>query len=105
MTHVQIIGTPCYAAPETFEGAAGKPSDVWGFGMVYVELCGGRRAWGSVCHYNELVAKLLLKTVPDFSHLSIQQQQISRACLTHDPKQRKTMQQILMMIRTSLTEH
>ena len=38
MIHVQIIGTPCYAAPETFEGAAGKPSDVWGFGMIYVEL-------------------------------------------------------------------
>ena len=38
MTHVQIIGTPSYAAPETFKEAAGKPSDVWGFGMVYLEL-------------------------------------------------------------------
>ena len=41
MTCVQIVGTPCYAAAETFEGIAGKPSDVWGFGMVYMELCGG----------------------------------------------------------------
>ena len=55
MTCVQIVDTPCYAAPEMCEGIAGKPSDIWGFGMVYMELCGGRRAWGSVCHYNELV--------------------------------------------------
>ena len=40
MTQVQIVGTPCYAAPETFEGSAGKPSDVWGSGMVYLELYG-----------------------------------------------------------------
>ena len=25
MTHVQIIGTPSYAAPETFEGQQGSP--------------------------------------------------------------------------------
>ena len=55
MTCVQIVGTPCYAAAETFEGIAGKPSDVWGFGMVYLELCGGWRAWGKVYHYNELI--------------------------------------------------
>ena len=36
MTCVQIVGTPSYAAPESFEGAAGVPSDVWGFGMVYL---------------------------------------------------------------------
>ena len=60
---------------------------------------------GEVCHYNELVAKLLLKKVPDFSYLTMQQQQICRACLTHDPKQRKTMEQLLMIIRTSLTEY
>ena len=45
MICVQIVGTPCYAAPETFEGTAGKPSDVWSFGMVYLELYGGQRAW------------------------------------------------------------
>ena len=104
MTNVQIVGTPCYAAPETFEGTAGKPSDVWGFGMVYMELCGGRRAWGSVCHYNELVKKLLLKKVPDFSYLNLRQQEICRGCLTHDIKQRKTMEQLLLMIRASLTQ-
>ena len=104
MTCVQIVGTPCYAAPETFEGTAGKPSDVWSFGMVYLELCGGQRAWGSVCHYNELVKHLLLKKVPDFSYLNFRQQQICRGCLTHDTKQRKTMEQILSMIRASLTE-
>ena len=104
MTCVQIVGTPCYAAPETFEGTAGKPSDVWSFGMVYLELCGGQRAWGSVCHYNELVKHLLLKKVPDFSYLNFRQQQICRGCLTHDTKQRKTMEQILSMIHASLTE-
>lgn len=105
MTHVQIVGTPCYAAPETFEGTAGKPSDVWGFGMVYLELCGGRRAWGNVSHYNELMAKLLLKNLPDFSHLSLQQQRICRGCLNYDSKQRKSMEEILIMIRASLIQN
>ena len=54
MTCVQMVDTPCYAAPDMFEGIAWKPSDVWGFGMVYMKLCGGRRAQDNVCHYNEL---------------------------------------------------
>ena len=101
MTCVRIVGTPCYAAPETFEGAAGKPSDVWGFGMVYLELCGGQKAWGNVCHYNELLAKLMLKKLPDFSHLNVQQQRVCRECLNYDPKQRKSIEDILIIIRTN----
>ena len=104
MTAVQIVGTPCYAAPETFEGSAGKPSDVWGFGMIYLELCGGRRAWGSVTHYNELLRKLLLKKLPEFSHLTSRQQEICRGCLNFDSKQRMTIDDILKMIRASVTE-
>ena len=38
MTQVGVIGTPYYAAPETFKGEAGTPSDVWGLGMVLLEL-------------------------------------------------------------------
>ena len=72
--------------------------------MVYLELCGGQRAWGSVCHYNELVKNLLLKKVPNFSYLNFQQQEICRGCLTHDIKQRKTMEQLLLMICASLTQ-
>ena len=78
MTCVQIVDTPCYAAPEMCEGIAGKPSDVWSFGIVYMELCGGRRAWGSVYHYNELVKNLLLKKMPDFSYLNFRKQEIYR---------------------------
>lgn len=104
MTAVQIVGTPCYAAPETFEGSAGKPSDVWGFGMVYLELCGGRRAWGSVTHYNELLRKLLLKKLPELSHLTSKQEEICKGCLNFDSKQRMTIKQILQMIRASVTE-
>ena len=104
MTHVQIVGTPGYAAPETFEGAAGIPSDVWGFGMVYLELCSGRRAWGNVSHYNELLQKLMLKVLPDFSHLSLQQQRVCRGCLNYDSKKRQSMEEILIIIRASLVQ-
>ena len=50
MTHVQT-------APETFEGAAGKPSDVWGSMLN----CVVDEEHGEVCHYNELVAKIVAK--------------------------------------------
>ena len=74
MTHVSLVGTPCYTAPETFEGSAGKSSDVWGFRVVYLELCGGRRAWGAESVI--IMSYILLKEVPLFSHLNSQQQEI-----------------------------
>ena len=35
MTQVQLVGTPYYAAPETYDGNVGKPSDVWSLGMIF----------------------------------------------------------------------
>ena len=70
MTHVQILGTLCYAAPEIFEGTAGKPSDVWGF---HLELCGRKRVFATTVIYKLLLKKCLI---------NFQNQQI---CPTHDP--------------------
>ena len=50
---------PYYLAPETFHGKVGKPSDVWSYGVVFLELFGGQHGWGDVEHHNELIGKMM----------------------------------------------
>ena len=64
MSNVAVVGTPYYLAPETFHGKVGKPSDVWSYGIVLLELFGGQRAWGDIGHHNELIGKIMQKEFP-----------------------------------------
>lgn len=59
MSNVAVVGTPYYSAPETFHGQVRKPSDVWSYGVVLIELFGEQHAWGEVKHQNELFGKIM----------------------------------------------
>lgn len=100
MSNVAIVGTPYYSAPETFQGQVGKPSDVWSYGVVLVELFGGQRAWGDVKHQNELVGKIMKKELPVMvSHLVPQWRELCMLCLNYEPSKRKSMEEILRAVR------
>ena len=43
---MDVTGTPYYSAPETYYGKVAVALDTWSFGIVMIELFGGRRAWG-----------------------------------------------------------
>ena len=101
MTQVQLVGTPYYAAPETYDGIVGKPSDVWSLGMVFLELYSGKHAWGEVTNHNQLVKLILTKQLPKMGHLDQVQQKICKACLIFDPKSRKSVHEVLQLLRTS----
>ena len=101
MTQVQLVGTPYYAAPETYDGIVGKPSDVWSLGMVFLELYSGKHAWGEVTNQNQLVKLILTKQLPKMGHLDQVQQKICKACLIFDPKSRKSVHEVLQLLRTS----
>lgn len=100
MTQVGVIGTPYYAAPETFKGEAGTPSDVWGLGMVLLELYGEQHAWGTVKSQQHLVGKIVTKQLPCIAHLDKTKQDVCRACLNYEPKARKSVQEVLQLLRT-----
>jgi len=98
MTHVSLVGTPCYAAPETFEESAGKSSNVWGFRVAYLELCGGRKAWGAESVITMSYSKDFVKRSTVVFTL---EQEICKGCLMFDPKEHKTMEQILVMLHAT----
>ena len=101
MTQVGMIGTAYYAAPETFQGAAGTASDVWAFGMVLLELYGERHAWGDVKSQHHLLGKIMTKQLPYIGHLDESRQNICKACLNYDPKARKSVPEVLQLLRTT----
>ena len=49
----------------------------------------------------QIIKKIVTK---ESACLNFQQQETYRGCLTHDIKQRKAMEQLLLMIRASLTQ-
>lgn len=100
MTQVQLVGTSYYAAPETYEGNVRKPSGVWSLGMVLLELYSGKHAWGEIQHHNQLLKLILIKQFPKIDHLEQVQQKICKACLSCDPKTRKSVHKVLLLLRT-----
>ena len=101
MTNIDARCTPYYSAPETFKGKAGIASDVWSYGLVALELFGGKRAWGHINHRKELIKKLECKEVPIMSHLSAFSRSVCLMCLSYEPKERKTMLDVLQKLRAS----
>lgn len=50
VSKMDVTGTPYYSAPETYHGKVTVASDTWSFGIVMIELFGGRHAWGALNH-------------------------------------------------------
>ena len=101
LTEARCVGTPYYAAPETFDGVVGKASDIWSLGIVLIELYGQQHAWRNVKTNNQLMMQLLTKKLPTYSHLDQHVQQVCESCLKYEPKQRSSGAEILQLIRTS----
>ncbi|XP_065915409.1 uncharacterized protein [Dysidea avara] len=101
LTEACCVGTPYYAAPETFDGVVGKASDIWSLGIVLIELYGQQHAWRNVKTNNQLMMQLLTKKLPTYSHLDQHVQQVCESCLKYEPKQCSSGAEILQLIRTS----
>jgi len=101
MTNVgTMCGTPYYSAPETFEGDVGKPLDIWSFGIVLLELFGGKHAWGALKHNNELMGNMLKKVQPPaLTSLAPKWRDLCLQCIQYEPFNRKPIQEVLKAIR------
>eukprot|EP01062_Namystynia_karyoxenos_P006928 TRINITY_DN1241_c0_g1_i4.p1 TRINITY_DN1241_c0_g1~~TRINITY_DN1241_c0_g1_i4.p1 ORF type:complete len:917 (+),score=193.58 TRINITY_DN1241_c0_g1_i4:67-2817(+) len=97
-----VIGTPLYMAPEAARGAAAKPSDIWGVGVVVCLLTTGLLPWPSAREediFNPHVFLYRLANDPAFRpDLPEQLQGAARGfverCLQPDPECRPTAQEL-----------
>jgi serine/threonine-protein kinase len=86
-----ILGTAAYMSPEQAAGkAADKRSDLWGFGVVLLEMLTGRRVFAGpdVAH----VVAAVLKSEPDWTTLPAETptsvRRLLRRCLEKDRRHR-----------------
>ena len=57
---MNVTGTPCYMAPEAFDGQRTVQTDVWSIGVTLYEMLAGRLPFAQE-HYGELVGAILRK--------------------------------------------
>jgi Tol biopolymer transport system component len=86
-----ILGTAAYMSPEQAAGqAVDKRSDLWGFGVVLLEMLTGRRVFAGPDVVHVLAA--VLKSEPDWTALPAETppavRRLLRRCLEKDPKRR-----------------
>ncbi|MEN8006333.1 MAG: protein kinase [Candidatus Krumholzibacteriota bacterium] len=86
-----ILGTAAYMSPEQARGTeVDKRADIWAFGVVVVEMLGGRKLFAGETVSDTLAsvlqAQIDLDDLPD--NLPRPVKQLLRRCLQRDPKQR-----------------
>ena len=101
LTRCGADGTPGYISPETaIHRQCGLSSDVWAFGLILIELCTRKRAWGGLVSTVEITSLLLQKVMPDaLKDVPSPFHSICQSCLKYDPKERPTMESVARQIR------
>ena len=108
------IKVGCSTMTDSLHTMLCSPRNVWGNSWEALRCMGLRsglhetmwweKGMGQCLPLQWISKNLLLKKVPNFSYLNFQQQEICRGCWTHDIKQRKTIEKLLLMTRASLTQ-
>ncbi|MFF3020945.1 serine/threonine-protein kinase [Streptomyces sp. NPDC057939] len=96
----KLIGTPPFMAPEQFQRPreVGTAADVFALGAVLVHAATGRGPFDSDSHY--LVAYQVVHSEPDLTGLPARLVPVVARCLSKDPAERPTGDELIAEIRS-----
>ena len=98
-------GTAMYIAPESFDGTFGPPTDVWAFGLVWIELFTGQYSWGNVINMMQMCRILQEKRMPPgLAKLDDCLKSLPEACLAHCPSARPSMSRVIQMLEQAQSD-
>ncbi|KAK1355491.1 Receptor-like serine/threonine-protein kinase [Heracleum sosnowskyi] len=115
----RVVGTYGYMSPEyAIDGQFSVKSDVYSFGVILIEIVSGMKnrlfchpghslnlighAW--ICYNEDKLLQLIDKTILESSNQSeaFRLIQIGLLCVQHDPKDRPTMSQVVLMLSSDI---
>ncbi|OWM81288.1 mitogen-activated protein kinase kinase kinase 18-like [Punica granatum] len=95
---VNFLGTPMFMAPEVARGEEqGFGADVWALGCLIIEMVAGASPWTNVSDLVSLLYRIgFSEDVPEIpAWLSEDAHDFLNKCLSRDPRQRQTAEQLL----------
>jgi len=95
------FGTPLYLPLEVLEGRPHDPRavDVWGLGVIFVEMLIQNHPWGTAKTMVELARMMIQRSIHFRRQTSVQTNQLIDMMLTIDPVQRITIQKVEDMLK------
>jgi serine/threonine protein kinase len=86
-TKTMLAGTPGFQPPEQLMAEAiDQRADVYAFGVLLIELFGGRPVWEGLTPFQIITKVVVQKQPPDFSHIVADIQPICSGCLEKKEK-------------------
>ena len=86
-------------------GTFGPPTDVWAFGLVWIELFSGQYSWGNVINMMQMCRILQEKRMPlGLAKLDDCLKSLPEACLAHCPSARPSMSRVIQMFEQAQSD-
>jgi len=88
-TRTLQAGTPGFQAPEQLKAeTVDQLCDVYAFGVVLIELFGGKPVWEGLNHFQIMCKVAVEGVLPDCSHLPSDIQRVCKMCVVERPSRR-----------------
>jgi serine/threonine protein kinase len=101
-TKTMLAGTPGFQPPEQLMAEAiDQRADVYAFGVLLIELFGGRPVWEGLTPFQIITKVVVQKQPPDFSHIVADIQPICSGCLEKKEK-RLLMSSVLQRLLNTI---
>ena len=99
LCHATAAGTPMYIAPEAFTKEFGTPSDVWAFGIIFIEMMTECYSWGELLGMFGIFSAFQEKKMPpSLAMLDVPLQDVAKACLKYKPEDRASMTDVIQLL-------
>jgi len=92
-------GTYGYSAPEQFNGIICKKSDIYGLGVIFLEILMGCDLWDPKFYNYQKSRKSIIDNLESYKNININIYKIIKKCLSMSPENRISMQELQKSIK------